>query len=69
MNLQMFVLGGIILIVSGIAQAFVRPRRAGETTAQKIVNAATVRATVFVVVGTLAILVGAGVLPLLPMRR
>jgi hypothetical protein len=67
MKLTVFILGGVVLIVSGVLQALVRPRAPNETPLQRVVNAATVRAVFFVTVGLLAILVGTGVLPLLPM--
>ena len=67
MSLRIFILGGIILIVSGILQALVRPRAPRESPAQRLVNAATVRAAFFVLVGLVAILVGLGVIPLMPM--
>jgi hypothetical protein len=68
-KLAVFILGGLVLIVSGILQALVRPRQPGETPMQRLVNASTVRAVFFVIMGTLAILVGTGTLPLLPMGR
>jgi uncharacterized membrane protein len=67
MKFAVFILGGLVLIVSGILQALVRPRRANESRAERLVNAATVRALFFVIMGILAILVGAGVIPLLPL--
>ncbi len=63
MSLGVFVLGGIILIGSGILQFFVRPRPAdGRST--RTVDGALVRTVVFVVVGLLAVLVGLGIVPL-----
>ena len=67
MKLGMFIFGGVVLMVSGVLQALVRPRKPNETPAEKLVNAATVRAVFFVVMGVLAILVGARVIPLMPM--
>ena len=64
MNLGVFILGGIILIVSGLLQAVVRPRQASEPRPLRFVNGATVRAVMFVSVGVLAVLVGLGVIPL-----
>ena len=67
MKLGMFIFGGAILIISGVLQALVRPRKPNESPAERLVNGATVRAVFFVVMGLLAILVGARVIPLLPM--
>jgi uncharacterized membrane protein len=69
MKLAVFILGGVVLIVSGVLQALVRPRQARETAMQRVVNAATVRAVFFVLVGLLCILIGTGTLPLLPMGK
>jgi len=43
-----------------VAQALARPRSARERGMQRYFNGATVRAMVFVTVGTLAIMVGLG---------
>ncbi|HEY0715280.1 MAG TPA: hypothetical protein VGF45_21550 [Polyangia bacterium] len=67
MKLGIFIFGGIVLIVSGILQVFVRPRAENETPLQRVVNGATVRAVFFGLVGVLAILVGTGVIPIVPM--
>lgn len=64
-GLKFFVISGAILILSGVGQAFFRQPKEGETTLEKVVNGATVRALVFAVAGTLGILVGLGVIPLL----
>jgi uncharacterized membrane protein len=69
MNLFVFVFGGVILMISGVLQALVRPRKPNETPAQRLVNGATIRAVFFVVMGLMAILVGARVIPLMPMGR
>jgi uncharacterized membrane protein len=67
MKLGIFIFGGAVLIASGVLQALVRPRKPNETPSQRLVNSATVRAAFFCVIGLLLILVGAGVVPLLPM--
>jgi hypothetical protein len=64
MKLGVFILGGIILIASGILQVVVRPRADAERGPARFINGATVRAVMFVTVGVLAILVGMGVIPL-----
>lgn len=63
MNLHMFTLGGIILIVTGLLQAFIRPPVAGEGKLGRYVNRASMRAVFFLAVGVLAVLVGTGVIP------
>jgi hypothetical protein len=63
-GLKFFVLGGAILILSGVAQALARPPKARERGLQRYFNGATVRAMVFVTVGVLAIMVGLGAIPI-----
>ena len=62
---KFFVISGAVLVIAGVAQVLVRPRGDNETAAQKIVNAATMKAVLFVVVGVLGMLVGTGVLPMI----
>lgn len=64
---KFFVISGVVLIISGVAQVFVRPRKPGETTAQKVLNGSVLRAVVFVTCGLLGVLLGLGVLPLMRM--
>lgn len=61
---KFFVISGIILVLSGLAQVFVRPRKPGETAAQRIINGAVVRAVIFVTCGILGVLLGLGVIPM-----
>lgn len=65
---KFFLISGIILIVSGVAQVLVRPRKPKEGAAQQVINAATVKAALFVTMGILGVLVGLGVIPLGPPR-
>lgn len=62
---KFFVISGVVLLVSGVAQVFVRPRKPGESTAQKIINGSVLRALVFATCGLLGILLGLGVIPML----
>lgn len=62
---KFFVISGVVLIVSGVAQVFVRPRKAGESAAQKVLNASVLRAVVFVTCGLLGVLLGLGVIPMI----
>jgi hypothetical protein len=68
MKLGVFILGGIILIASGILQVVVRPRASNEKGPVRFINAAVVRAVMFVTVGVLAVLVGLGVIPLASLK-
>jgi hypothetical protein len=61
---KFFVICGAILVVTGVAQVFTRRRKPNETRGQKIVNAATMKAVLFVTVGVLGVLLGLGVIPL-----
>jgi uncharacterized membrane protein len=63
MSLRFFLLGGILLIVVGGLQALVRPREPNEVGLARVLNRSNLRAAVFVMVGVLAVLVGAGVIP------
>lgn len=60
-SLKFFAIGGVILILSGVMQFFVRPRKAGE---HPYLNRGAIWAAFCVAVGLAAILVGAGVIPL-----
>lgn len=64
---KFFVISGVILILSGVAQVFVRPRKPDETLAQKMLNGAVIRAILFVTCGVLGVLVGLGIIPMLPL--
>jgi len=60
---KFFVIGGLILVASGLAQWFVRARQPDETTSQMFGNRATVKMVVFVSVGVFFTLLGLGVIP------
>ncbi len=59
-----FAVSGAILILSGGLQVLVRPRTDREKGLQRVINRATIRATVFVLVGLTGVLVGLGYIPL-----
>jgi hypothetical protein len=63
-NLKFFIVGGAILIISGVAQVLVRPRKTSESPAMRYLNGSVVRAVLFVTVGVLAIMVGMGAIPI-----
>ena len=57
---KFFVLCSAILILTGVAQLFVRPRKEKETLAEKIVNRSTITAALSLAMGVL----GLGVIPM-----
>ncbi len=59
---KFFVLCSVILILTGVAQYFVRPRRPKETLLQKIVNRSSITALVSIAVGVAGLLVGLGII-------
>lgn len=61
---KFFAICSIILIVTGVLQVFVRPRKERETLAERLVNRSTITALVSVVVGVLGLLLGFGVIPM-----
>lgn len=61
---KFFLISSVILILSGVAQAFVRPRKPNETLAEKLLNRATVTALISVTIGVAGLLLGLGVLPM-----
>jgi hypothetical protein len=65
---KFFVISGVILVLSGLAQVFVRPRKANESVAQKLLNGSVLRAVIFVSFGVLAVMLGSGVIPMVRFR-
>jgi hypothetical protein len=61
---KFFVVCSAILILTGVAQIFVRPRAAKETLASKIVNRSTITAVLSLAMGLLGLLLGLGVIPM-----
>jgi hypothetical protein len=59
---KFFVISSVILILTGVGQVLVRPRKPGETMAEKLVNRATLTAFVSLIIGVAGILLGLGVL-------
>jgi hypothetical protein len=54
----------VILIIAGVAQVFVRPRRDNETVVEKLVNRATITALISLAFGIAGLLYGLGVFKL-----
>lgn len=65
---KFFVICSVILIISGLAQVFVRPRREGENMAERFINRSIITAVVTVGFGIIGLLVGLGVLPMAHFR-
>ena len=58
---KFFIVCSVILILTGVAQYFVRPRKPGESAAEKVVNRSTITALLSVAIGILGLLLGLGV--------
>jgi uncharacterized membrane protein YfcA len=65
---KFFLICSVILIVTGVMQVFVRPRKEKETRMERLVNRATITAFVSVTVGILGLLLGLGVIPMIRFR-
>jgi uncharacterized membrane protein YfcA len=61
---RFLVVCSVILLLAGISQIFVRPRKENETLLEKIVNRATITALVSFAFGIAGLLFGLGVLKL-----
>ena len=61
---KFFVICSVILILTGVAQYLVRPRRDKETLPEKIANRATITAVLSIAVGVAGLLVGLGIVPM-----
>lgn len=65
---KFFIICSVILILSGVAQVLVRPRRNRETPAERFINRSTITALITVSFGILGLLVGLGVIPMVHLR-
>jgi hypothetical protein len=61
---KFFVLCSVILILTGVAQVLVRPRKQKETLAEKLVNRSTITAVMSLAIGIAGLLLGLGVVPM-----
>jgi hypothetical protein len=61
---KFLVICSVILIIAGIAQVFVRPRGEKETPLQKVINRATITATISLAFGIAGLLFGLGIFKL-----
>ena len=58
---RFLVISSVILIIAGVAQIFVRPRKEKETALEKVVNRATITALVSFAFGVAGLLYGLGI--------
>ena len=65
---KFFVLCSVILILTGVAQVFVRPRKPRETLVEQLVNRSTITALISLTIGVLGLLIGLGVIPMVRLR-
>jgi hypothetical protein len=61
---KFFVICSVILILTGVAQYLVRPKKANENVLEKIGNRATITAVLSIAVGVAGLLVGLGIVPM-----
>jgi|GEM_PF-2268044 len=61
---KFFIFGGILLIAIAAIQMYSRRRERGKTSLHERLDATTIRAIFFVVVGILVFLLGVGVIPM-----
>ena len=59
---KFFIVCSVILILTGVAQFLVRPRRDRESAVDKVVNRSAITALLSVAIGVLGLLLGLGVL-------
>jgi hypothetical protein len=58
---RFLVICSVILIIAGVSQVFVRPRRDNETVVEKLVNRATITALFSIAFGIAGLLFGLGI--------
>ena len=61
---KFFVISSVILLLTGVAQVLVRPRKPQESLAERWLNRATLTAFVSVAVGVAGLLLGLGIIPM-----
>jgi len=61
---KFYIICSVILILTGVAQVFVRPRRPNETLPEKLINRATITALISLAFGVVGLLLGLGVISL-----
>ena len=63
-GLKFFLIGGAILIATAVLQFLTRSRPKDKVRPIRLLDVATLKAVLFVSVGILAILLGAGIIPM-----
>jgi hypothetical protein len=61
---KFFIVSSVILILTGLGQVLVRPRKEKETLGDKLVNRSTITAVISLAIGIAGLLLGLGVLPM-----
>lgn len=61
---KFFLVGGAILIATAVLQFLTRPRPKDKARPVRLLDASTLKAVLFVSVGIVAILLGAGIIPM-----
>ena len=61
---KFFVVCSVILILTGVAQYLVRPRKPKESLPEKVANRATITALLSIAVGVAGLLIGLGIVPM-----
>ena len=59
---KFFIVCSVILILTGVAQYLVRPRKDGENLLEKVANRSALTALLSVAVGVLGLMLGLGIL-------
>lgn len=59
---KFFVVCSVILILTGLAQYFVRPRKDAEGVLEKVANRSAITALLSIAIGVLGLLLGLGIL-------
>ena len=59
---KFFIVCSVILILTGVAQYFVRPRKEGEGVLEKVANRSIITALLSLAIGVLGLLLGLGIL-------
>jgi hypothetical protein len=61
---KFFVICSVILILTGVAQYFVRPKKTSENVLEKLANRAVITAVLSIAFGVAGLLIGLGIIPM-----
>jgi len=59
---KFFIVCSVILILTGVAQFLVRPRKDGENALEKVANRSAITALLSIAIGLLGLMLGLGIL-------